>query len=117
MGMKKMHVALTLFTLVISLVVFDCSVFAQDTAQTRVSIGFTTGTEVNPSKPEVVPPNGGDHSTGTTPKPPHTTGRLPQTGELINYWLLFNGILLLIMMLFIFGISKQKDDEKDIYLV
>ena len=116
--MKKIHIVLTALTLMLSLVIVDHSVLAVDTGQTDIRIGFVKDTEVKPDKPNVVPPNGGETPGGTTNKLPQTTGRLPQTGELINYWLIFNGILLIIMMLFIFGISKQRDEEdNDIYLV
>ncbi len=118
MKMKKRHVIITIFTLILSLVIFDHSVFAVDTAKTDIRIGFVKDTELKPDKPSVVPPNGGDSSDGVNNKTPQTTGRLPQTGELINYWLIFNGVLLIVMMLFIFGISKQRDEEdKDIYFV
>lgn len=118
--MKKRHVILTVFTLMLSLVICSLSVFAEDSGKTSVSIGFIQDTELKPDKPTVVPPTGGDHSDDsntTNQTKPHITGKLPQTGELINYWLVFNGIILLIMLLFIFGISKDRDSDKDIYLV
>ncbi|MGX4687139.1 LPXTG cell wall anchor domain-containing protein [Vagococcus sp. JNUCC 83] len=117
--MKRKHIVLTVFTLILSLITCNLSVYAVDSGQTSVSIGFTKDTELKPDKPTVVPPTGGDNS-GESNKPssttPQTSGRLPQTGELINYWLIFNGILLLVMLLFIFGISKDRENDKDIYL-
>lgn len=113
--MKKRYLILTVFTLVLSFITCSMSVLADNSEETPVSIGFTKDTELKPDKPTVVPPTGGDQS-GEPPKTSHTAGRLPQTGELINYWLMFNGIFLLIMIWFIFVISKRKNNEKDVYL-
>lgn len=117
--MKKKHIVLTVLTLILSLSICNLSVYAEDSDQTSMSIGFTKDTELKPDKPTVVPPTGGDNSDESN-KPsstvPQNSGRLPQTGELINYWLIFNGMLLLVMLLFIFGISKDRENDKDIYL-
>ena len=117
--MKKNYVIITMFTLIVSFVAFGQSVLAtNNSGETSVTIGFVKDTEVKPDKPTVVPPTGGDSTTtgGHHSKPPESIGRLPQTGELVNYWLVFNGCLFILMLLFILGITRNKEDEReDIY--
>lgn len=116
--MKKKYVVVTILTVILSLVTFNFTVFAvEDTEQTRVSVGFSNEKVITTDKPTTVPPTGGQSSHETSQHKPTHGGRLPQTGELVNYWLIFNGCLLALMMLFIYGITRNNDEEKDTHTV
>jgi len=109
---------MTIFIVMLSLVTFDFTVFAvEDTEQTRVSVGFSNEKVITTDNPTTVPPNGGQSSHESSHHKSTHGGRLPQTGELVNCWLIFNGCLLVLMMLFIYGITRNNDEEKDTHIV